>query len=165
MTEVWRDITGYEGLYQISNTGRVKSLDRINNVGRHCKERMLSIGLDGTGYLMIGLYKMGKRYPTNIHRLVAIHFIANPGGKPQVNHIDGDKTNSIVTNLEWCTEAENISHAHRVGLAKSKLTKEEVEAIKNLKNKGLSQKIIGKMFNIDQTTVGKIYNNKCWVNI
>ena len=172
--EVWKDIKGYEKFYQISSTGRIKSLDRLDNVGSHHKERILKSCLNTRGYLMVGLYNSGKRHPVNIHKLVTLHFIANPTIGTQVNHKDGNKQNNLSSNLEWCSPSENIRHAHKNGLSKpvkgervgtSKLTKEEAYAIKDMQNKGLSQRIIGEMFNISQQEVCKIHNNKCWVNV
>ena len=172
--EIWKDIKGFEGLYQVSNTGKVKSLERIDRGGNNHKERILKSCLSGRGYLMIGLYKSGKRYSTNIHKLVATHFIKNHYNKQQVNHLDGDKQNNLSNNLEWCSPSENIRHAHKNGLSKavkgeqvgtSKLNKAEAEIIKNMKGKGLSQRAIGELFNISQQEVCKIHNNKCWVNV
>ncbi len=107
MIEVWKDIKGYEGLYQISNCGRVRSL--ISN-----KIRKFSV--NHKGYFQIMLYKdnVGKNYRVN--RLVAEAFIGNPYNKEQVNHIDGDKKNNHVSNLEWVTGMENIKHAIDNGL-------------------------------------------------
>ena len=93
--EEWRDIIEYEGLYQISNKGRVKSLG--NNKNR--KEKILSLK-PINGYMRVFLYKNGKPKPYSVHRLVAIAFIPNPNNYPEVNHIDEDKTNNIVENLE-----------------------------------------------------------------
>lgn len=167
MTEIWRDIEGYEGKYEVSNLGRIKSLKRK---GRR-EEQILESYLDLKGYPMIQVCKNGKKHPTKIHRLVAEAFIVNFNNKPQVNHIDGNKSNNIVINLEWCSCSENIIHAFKMGLYKSrkgeqsghhKLSEKEAKEIKNLKGKGLSQKVIGKMFNISNSTVGRIHNNKCW---
>lgn len=167
MQEIWKDIKDYEGLYMVSNKGRIKSLYRN-------KEIILKPAHTDNGYLMIGLYKNGHRKPTNIHRLVANAFLIPIPGKIQVNHIDGNKDKNEVSNLEWCTCQENIIHAHKKGLSKvvtgekvgtSKLTIEEVKSIKALKGKGVSQKSIAKMFNVSQAQVWKIHTNKCWANI
>lgn len=101
MTEIWRSIPNYEGLYEISNFGRVKSLKR--NIIRKAHP-------DGSGYLKIDLYKNNIQKTFKIHRLVAIVFIKNLEGYTQVNHIDGNILNNKVTNLEWCTPSENIKH-------------------------------------------------------
>lgn len=109
--EVWKDIKGYEGLYQISDYGRIKSFYRTTTHTRILKERT-----HRDGYLYVGLYKNGKTTTAKSHRLVALYFIPNPENKPQVNHKDGNKLNNNVENLEWCTAAENARHAVDTGL-------------------------------------------------
>lgn len=106
--EVWKDIKGFEG-YQISNRGRVKSLNY-----RHTrKERILQQRLNRYGYCQARLYKNGKHYTFVVHRLVAIAFIANPNEKPQVNHLDECKINNCAENLEWATAKENLNYGTR----------------------------------------------------
>lgn len=116
--EIWRDIKGYEGLYQVSNLGRVRSLQFVNNryKVRTPRLKVLKPSYDKYGYLMLGLCKDGKHKNVHPHRLVAEAFIPNPENKPQVNHIDGNKINNCVNNLEWCTHGENQKHAHRIGI-------------------------------------------------
>lgn len=117
MKEVWKDIQGYEGIYQVSNLGKVKSLDRfIRKKGKrngvyHIKEKILKSSTDDTGYLQVNLSKNGIYEKVHIHRLVAKAFIKNPYKKLQVNHIDGNRINSMVNNLEWVTDSENKFHA------------------------------------------------------
>jgi len=118
ITEVWKDIKGYEGRYQVSNMGRVKSLERtfIDKIGRKRsrKERILRSGQDHYGYLLVKLYNgsgTGKNF--KVHRLVCEAFHENPENKPCVNHIDENKTNNTANNLEWCTVAENNKHGTR----------------------------------------------------
>ncbi len=103
MYEIFKDIKGYEGLYQVSNLGRVKSFNRG-------KERILKPCLDRYGYFHVTLSKNGKQKGCTIHRLVATTFIPNPNNLPQINHIDGNKTNNKIENLEWCTAQENVTH-------------------------------------------------------
>jgi hypothetical protein len=100
--EEWRDISGYEGLYQVSNTGRVKSLR--NNIIR-------KLGKFINGYLFAGLKVNGEQHNKAIHRLVAEEFLPNPDKKREVNHKDGNKQNNNLENLEWVTRQENIAHA------------------------------------------------------
>ena len=109
MNEIWKDIDGYEGLYQVSNLGRVKSLNYLHTG----KERNLKPGTDGSGYRFVGLYKNGKTRLFYIHRLVAKAFIPNPDGKLEVNHKDENKTNNCVDNLEWMTRQENNNYGTR----------------------------------------------------
>lgn len=104
MEELWKDIEGYEGLYQISTLGRVK---------RVTTGRILKGGKNTSGYIQMYLYKQGIRDVNRIHRLVAESFIPNPENKPEVNHINEDKTNNRVDNLEWCTRKENSNHGTR----------------------------------------------------
>jgi len=111
MIEIWKDIKGYEGLYKISNCGRVKSLRR--NI-------IMKIALDNYNYYHINFQVNNISETIKIHRLVALNFIPNPDNKPQVNHIDGNKKNNHVSNLEWCTNQENSIHAHKIGLVKNK---------------------------------------------
>ena len=106
MNEIWKYIDGYEGLYKVSNLGRVKSL----NYRRSGKERMLKPGNTGDGYLFVILYKNGKIKYFTIHRLVANAFLENPDHKSDVNHKDENKTNNRVDNLEWVTRKENINY-------------------------------------------------------
>ena len=116
MQEVWRDIKGYEGCYQVSNLGRVKSLDRVDRNG--CKRNGLikKPQDNGNGYQYIQLKKDAKYKNFYVHRLVAIYFINEITGKEYVNHKDGNKKNNRFDNLEWCTESENMQHAYETGL-------------------------------------------------
>lgn len=112
--EVWLPVKGYEGLYEISNYGRVKSLPKIR--GRALSEEKLLKTRITNGYVMVGLRKNGKLFNASVHRLIAQAFIPNPECKPQINHIDGNKQNNSVNNLEWCTASENTIHAYAKGL-------------------------------------------------
>ena len=109
MSEIWRDIEGYEGLYQVSTEGGVKSLN-YRHTGR---EKIMKSQVDGFGYLHVMLYKDSKSKQHHIHRLVASAFIPNHDSKSEVNHKDEDKTNNNVDNLEWCTHKENCNYGTR----------------------------------------------------
>ena len=115
--EEWRDVVGYEGLYQVSDQGRVKSLERKLPHWRGGeqikKERILNPGIDRDGYLKLNLCAGGKTRTFFVHRLVCQVFHENPDNKPQVNHINEDKTDNRACNLEWCTCKQNINHGSR----------------------------------------------------
>lgn len=106
---MWKDIKNYEGRYQVNNLGQIKSLKT---------GKIVSPQLGGNGYYKIGLRDGINKTRLIVHRIVAEHFIENPHNKPQVNHIDGNKLNNNVCNLEWVTASENMLHAHRIGLKK-----------------------------------------------
>lgn len=119
MIEVWKDIAGYEGMYQVSNLGRVKSLERwVQNHGKlqHHPEKIRTPSKRETGYLALQLYKDNKPQNCYIHRLVAEAFLPNPDNKSTVNHINGDKKDNRADNLEWSTYTENNKHAYDTGL-------------------------------------------------
>ena len=121
MQEVWKDIKGYEGLYQISNYGIIRSLDRLRNngiSGKYIQKGRIMEPFITRGYYQVVLRKDGKYKHHNVHRLVAINFIDNKENKPQVNHINGNKLDNTVENLEWCTQSENQIHAYKKGLQK-----------------------------------------------
>lgn len=118
MREEWRDIENYKGLYQVSNMGNVKSLERtVWNSGKGCyktvHERILKPRKNRCGYPYVNLCKDGNVKTYTIHRLVAQAFMPNPQSLPQVNHIDENKENNHVDNLEWVTCKENINHGTR----------------------------------------------------
>lgn len=112
MVEIWKDIVGYEGLYQVSNMGHVKSLN-YNHTG---KQKELAFKRHNSGYLTVTLCKDGVHKNKSLQTLVANAFIENPDCKPCVNHIDGNKENNTVTNLEWVTYSQNTRHAIKTGL-------------------------------------------------
>lgn len=115
MTEIWKDVEGYEGCYQVSNFGRVKSLGNGNARNPNFqKERIMKASKNKYGYFRICLCKDGKHKYYSIHRLVAIAFIPNPNNLPQVNHKDECKTNNRVDNLEWCSVKYNMTYATRI---------------------------------------------------
>lgn len=125
--EIWRDIAGYEGYYQVSNFGRVRSLDKMQNYNgsaRLHKGKILKPNNDGRGYLIVDLSKNNRSVTKTIHRLVATAFLDNPNNLPQVNHKDEDKENNFVfvnkdgtvdlnkSNLEWCTVSYNVNYGN-----------------------------------------------------
>lgn len=112
--EIWKDIEGYEGLYQVSNLGRVRSLDRYtkgkNNSKIFKKGKLLKISQNQHGYNIVQLWNKQKCFQTGVHRLVAQAFIPNPNNLPQVNHKDENKINNCVDNLEWCSAEYNTNY-------------------------------------------------------
>lgn len=109
--EEWKPVVGYEGLYEISNLGRVKSLTKWQGNKHIFSEHIIKPTDNGHGYMIVSLRKEGKRKSHYVHRLVATEFIENYKNYKYVNHIDYDKTNNKVNNLEWCTQKQNIIHS------------------------------------------------------
>lgn len=167
--EIWKDIEGYEGLYQISSFGRAKSCVHFT----HKKDMILKPCLRETGYHYINLYKNHKGRKFYIHRLVANAFLPKINGKDVVNHKDLNKTNNNVFNLEWCTTLENIQHSWDMGVQTqvgekhhcSKLTWEQVEFIRShykYKDKTYNGIQLAKMFNVKFCTIYRIVKGEIW---
>lgn len=110
--EIWKDIVGYEGVYQVSNFGNILSL----NYNHTKKMKILKPSIDGCGYKIVSLFSNKRKTTKTIHRLVAIAFIPNPLNKPEVNHINGIKSDNNLSNLEWLTISENCKHKYKIGL-------------------------------------------------
>lgn len=156
MQEIWKPIKGYEGLYEVSNLGRVKSFPRKGN---HYKEpTILKQSKYKSGYMYVNLNKnrQGKKY--KIHRLVAQEFIPNPNKFPQVNHKDENKENNCVDNLEWCTMFYNNQYSKAKKI-------EQYDKLGNLIAIWTSSRTIERVLGIDHTLIGKFCkddNNKEW---
>ena len=130
MNEIWKDIPEYEGYYQISNTGSIRSLDRVVEKGgrlHHIKGHQLRQSKTHCGYYIIGLSKEDKRTYHSVHRLVADLFIPNPNNYPCVNHKDENKANNTVENLEWCTYLYNNTYSSRMERVMSKRRKSVIQ--------------------------------------
>ena len=127
--EIWKPVVGYEGLYEVSNKGTVKSLDRFTKSGRGNGNRFISgkilkSALNKKGYPSVVLCKDGKMFTQRVHRLVAEAFIPNPDNLPVVNHKDEDKTNNCVDNLEWCTNKYNCNYGTSISrMCETRLSK------------------------------------------
>ena len=174
MKEIWKDIDGLSGCYQVSSHGRVRSVKRIVNCGhgstRTVKGMILKQTLNRYGYYEVRPQVEGKKHLFRVHRLVAIHFIPNHHDKPHVNHIDCNKTNNYPENLEWVTNAENVKHAVKNNLnvkgEKSHhaiLSRNDVLQIRSLLEQGFATNTeIAKAYNISMPTVSNIKNRDSW---
>lgn len=123
MKEIWKSVEGFEGLYEVSNLGRVRSLDReVRNRGGIAVKRgkILSPKNVNTNYKAVNLWKKNKGYMRLVHRLVAIAFLPNPENLPQVNHKDEDPSNNNVNNLEWCDSAYNANYGTAIARRSAK---------------------------------------------
>lgn len=170
--EVWKDVIGYEGYYQVSNIGTVRSIERTVTyqfkTGVSKTMRLQSYSrtqfLNARGYWSVTLSKDGKTKTYVVHILVAKAFIPNVGNKPCVNHKDLNRQNNTVENLEWVTHQENMAHAAGHGLLRNKTTKltwDDVVVIRGIKNK--TQREIAEMYNVTQTNINCILKNKTWL--
>ena len=165
--EILKWIKNYEGIYQISNYGRVKSFPR-NGAGKKIKILVPVISMDG--YLRVLLSKNNKRKNCFIHRLVAEAFISNFENKPHVNHKFGNKLDNYFENLEWTTVAENNQHAYNLGLKNptTKLTDEQVEYIRRVYKPGdkeFGRNALARKFNIGISTIKRILSGKTYKNV
>jgi hypothetical protein len=170
--EKWRSVKGFESLYAVSNKGRVKRLKGVreseNQYGRftyNVTEKMLKLTVEKDGYHVVSLGGKSRR----VHRLVAEAFLENPEGKTQVNHIDSQRNNNNVSNLEWCTPEENSTHAKIYGnlpkgegSPRSNLTLTECNFIKLWIDRGYSSKEIQSCFDASRSVISNIKLNKHW---
>jgi hypothetical protein len=154
MPEVWKPIIDYEGLYKVSNTGKIHSLRKNKN---------LKGDPNNDGYLRIRLYKNCHFERLFIHRLVAEHYVKNPHGYPYVNHKDGNKLNNNETNLEYSTASQNIQHAYDLGLRrKDKLPMKKVRNIKRmykLSTNEVTKTEIARIYGITLRTLNNILSS------
>jgi len=165
--EIWKDVVGYEGVYQVSSLGRVKSFQRYPVVGR-----ILKPGKTTAGYLQVVLCRDGEQQHKLVHRLVAEAFLPRSPGNNEVNHKNGDKADNRVENLEWVTSSENRKHAIETlgtGLGSangnSKLTDRKVHQIRKLYATGkhtLAE--LAKMFDVALSTIGRVVRGDSWAH-
>lgn len=176
MKKEWRDIKDWEGLYQINAFGQVKSLSRIFkgklNFKKVSKERILNTGHNN--YPMVNLCRQGKSTMCTVHRLLWETFVGKIPNGMQINHIDGNKHNNNLINLEVVTPSQNISHAYKTGLKyqyvgskspNSKLKEEQVIKIKEMLKDGLSTRKIAKAFSVNQMTISHINQGNTWSHL
>lgn len=168
--EEWRPIPGYEGFYEASNLGRIRSVPRRTTSGKVLKQR------EGTGtYLRVCLSKENQKKTIAVHRLVALAFLENPEGKPEVNHLDGDKHNNAAGNLEWATRSENERHAYRcLGKMPNRpwagkprkcariFTEEQIISIRN-DTRGCER--LAKEYGVSSTTIKNIRKRKIYKEV
>ena len=144
--EIWKNIIGFENLYKISSEGKVKSLGNGKSTNPlHKESKLIKTNVSTRGYEKIKLFKDGKRYYFNLHRLVADNFLFNKDGKREVNHKDGNKLNNAVSNLEWVSASENQKHAYEMGLQVARKGSENAQSkqIKQLTLDGQLVRIFG----------------------
>ena len=178
LKEEWKDIKDYEGYYQVSDLGKIRSVDRFvvhskNGNKAFKKGKVFAVGFTNKA-LIVALSKNGIKKSFLIYRIVAQQFIPNPENKPEVNHKDGNRLNNKVSNLEWMTRSENEKHAYDTGLYTSRkgidhpmsITNEsDVIEMRKLYNEGVSKKQLATDFKMEYSNVCKIIKRKAWVHI
>ena len=176
--EIWKAIEGYEGIYEVSNIGRLKSLDKIRNHPHTGPSfhpgKILSRKSSNNTYTKINLFKEGISKSFPIHRLVANAFVPNSFNKPFVNHINGIKNDNRAINLEWATQSENIQHAFDNGLCKTgeshynnKLTSVQIMAIRRLYsiNPKFKRRAVARKLQVSHSTINSIVNKASWNHV
>lgn len=170
MIEKWKVIDGYEGVYEVSNTGKI-----FRKIAcRKAKSRLIGhISPKGYGFVVLSKNKVKSKYP--IHRLIAKYFIGNPPkNKYSINHKDGNKLNNAVSNLEYCSQKENTRHAIKKGLFKnkgvdhwkSKLSEKDIKDIRKIYKTGqISQTKLSKRYKVTQPAIYNIINKKIWRHV
>jgi len=171
--EIWINIKSYEGLYLISSTGKVKSIKKGNHKDK--KNLYLAHDIGYCDHRRVTLVKATIKKRFLVHRLVYSHFIAPLKKGLVINHLDGDPSNNVVSNLEQVTISENGKHAVKIGLLKvkrgeevgsSKLTEEDVVNIFKIRSTTkLSYAEIGKSYNVSYSTIGDIIKRRCWAHV
>jgi hypothetical protein len=164
----WRDVVGFEAYFKVSSCGQVFS-KRSNKI--------LKQWLRKNGYMTVAVRiggRNGQSYCFKIHRLVAEAFIPNLENKPMVNHIDNNRSNNHISNIEWCTAKENAQHCVKSGNhprlsgednGQAKLTKDQVEYIRKVfkpRDKEFGARALGRKFNVNKTTILSVVNNESW---
>jgi len=170
--EVWKPIKDYEGLYEISNMGRVKSLSRKTKTKILTKDKIMKTKKGGGGYIQAKLSKKSKIYSPIVSRLVAEAFCEKPHYANVVNHIDSVRHNNIWTNLEWVTHSQNMKHAFKCGHhtqkgEKNNMAKLNMEIVKEIRkyaeeNSHLSQRQIAEKFGLKRENVKDVITYKTW---
>lgn len=173
MRELWAPVAEFDGLYEVSDCGRVRSTARQGPI-RRVPSRLLKLCRSRCGgYYRAVLYVGARQFRRLVHRMVAQAFIPNAHELPQINHKDGDKLNNRADNLEWCTPQENAQHSYAMGLSvsakgerhgQSKLTIEQIEEMRRLSG-SMTQREIARRFGVTQPQVSKIITSKRWAHV
>lgn len=176
MIEEWRDIEGFDGFYQVSNTGKIRS-QGDNRGNKSGKWRLRSLSANPDGYLKVRLMHKGKDKTCGIHTLVAKAFIPNPNNYETVNHKDGNKTNNNVDNLEWADRSQQMIHAYQNGLkmpmrgskhSQSKLTDDDVRYIRSHYKRQSTEfgtVALGKKFGVSSRVIGLVTRGLSYKNV
>lgn len=175
--EMWKLIPGYEGYYEASNWGNIRSLDRVikcrNNYDRNHQGKILKQVVSSSGYQMVALSKLGRVERYNVSRLLLLAFVGSCPKGMEGCHNDGGKLNNRLTNLRWDTRknnnADKVKHGTYLSgekLSWTKLIRFDVRNIRNeYANGGVTQRELGIKFGVDETTIGRIIRNETWVNV
>ena len=160
MLNLWKDIIGYEGLYQINQIGEIISTRRSGSKGT-----ILKFGRTNRGHKQVTLSKNNIKKTFSIHKLIYINFIGEIPDGFQIDHADGIKDHNYPENLRLVTASQNVQYAYELGINKSKLNINEVKQIKRLLNEGNSIRKIGKLFKVSGSVIFSIKHNKTWKHV
>lgn len=177
--EIWKPVKGFESYYEVSNKGKVRTVERYIELTTHKylkKQKILTQFEDGRGYMHVKLYDgKGKSKSLTVHRIVGLTFLDNLNNLSEINHIDYNKLNNCVSNLEWMTRGDNIKHSYLnrdpktykgSGNKNAKLTEDDVLNIrKEYKEIKTTYKNLANKYNVGITLVGYIINNKIWRHV
>jgi hypothetical protein len=178
--EIWKDVPNYEGLYMVSNFGRIKSLPRTYTSGygriTHNPEKLMALPKINSGYLCVGLSKYGVKKTFTVQDVVALAFIPNPDNLPEVNHKFGNKEDNRPSQLEWSTRSGNLKHAYDTGLkvvthtkgegnGRAILNEMQVRQIKRRMRDGERNNSIAKSFGVGKHVIAFIKANKTWAHV
>jgi hypothetical protein len=171
--EVWKDIKGYDGFYQVSSVGRIRGVKRMDSIGRTRKKSILKLSTSHNGYFFVRLNKNGKGKPIRVNRAVAEAFIPNPENKLVTNHKDCNRKNNKVENLEWATYSENNkytslfgnkNYVHGIAHPFSKLTQEKADEIRKKYVKNIvSMRKLADEYGVSVGTIQSLIEKKTWV--
>ncbi len=173
MIEEWRPVPEFEGLYEVSSAGRVRSLERTSGHGRHARRlRGRILTPTGSPYRGVGLYRDGRCTWRRVHRLVALAFLGPALEGHDVAHNDGDKTNNRVSNLRWATRMANMADSIVHGTMprgsrkpEAKLTESTVREMRRLYGEGLTQREVGRRFGVSQQTAQRAVTGRTWRHV